>query len=151
MGHSLLVLNLLDGAFPLNSSLKQLQIALLFRKFSLLSQALLLLVVLHEFNVALTIQNLALLLKVSLFFLIQSPLSLEHLAFGSKQIILVFPVHLSCLLLPFKNGKGIRRYFLFLQRFLNFALSLLLSIELIQLSINLLFHHLLLDVTSLVD
>ena len=151
MGHSFLVFNLLYGTLSLDSSLKQLQVTLLFRKVGLFSQAFFLLVVFHKFQITLAIQNLALTFKLPLFLLIQSPLSLKHVSLGSKQILFVGSVHFSCLLLPLKNGKGIRRYFFLLKRLLNFALSFFLCVKLIQLSVNLLFHHLLLDVASFVN
>jgi hypothetical protein len=107
--------------------------------------------VLHELDVAFSIQNLALSFELLFFFLVECPLSLEHFSFSSKEILFVFSIHFSGLLLPFKNGKGIRRDFLFFDLLLNFALKFLLSIKLVQLSIYLLFHHLLLDIATLVN
>ena len=102
MRHLFLVFNLLDHSFSLYRSLQELQIALLLSELGLFSQTLLLLVVFQESQIPFSIQNLALTFSLFLSFLVQGPLSTEHLTFGSCQLFFLVTIHLACLFLPFQ-------------------------------------------------
>jgi hypothetical protein len=151
VGHLFLMFNLLDGSFSFNCRRKELQVALLFGELSLFSQPFLLLIVFKKTQISFPIQDLAFPLNLSLLLLVQGPLSLKHLTFDCSQIFVLISVHFTCLLLPFEHGKSVScKCFLFLG-LLNLAFKFLLSVKLIQLGVDLLFHHLLLNITSLIN
>lgn len=151
VAHAFVVLKLLKSLLALKGGVQKLQVSLLLGELSLFSKELLLLVVLDEAKVTFTDEDLALFLAHSLTFGFGGPLGLEHVAFNCGLHFLLVNAGLFGLLLPVKYSKGISVELLLFFCLSDFALELLLGIERVQLSIDLLFKHALLDLAALID
>ena len=119
--------------------------------FGLLAELLLHCVVLDELEVALAVQQESLLGILLLLLLLNCPLLLKHLLLSLDKVLLLGTLDLASLLLPVEHCHGVLDLLLLLAGLLHLTLKLLLSVELPQLGVDLLLHHFLLHVPSLVN
>ena len=150
-GHPLLMFDLFDGPLTFEGRLQEHLIALEFLQVGRLSQLLLSRIVRDELQIALTIQHELLLVILFLLLLLDGPLLAQHGLLASNKLLLLIPLQLSSLLLPVQYGHSIPNLLLLLLRLAHLPFELLLSVELPELRVNLLFQHLLLYIAPLVD
>jgi len=128
-----------------------LQITLLLGKLSLFSKELLLLVVFDEANVALSQQDVALLFDSLLAVSFGNPLSFKHLSFGGEVNLVRVLARGLGLLLPVKNCKSVSVQLCLLLGLSDLTFELLLGVEGIELGVDLLFEHALLNLTAFIN
>ena len=145
------LLDLFDSGLAGETLVQQLEVALLLGELSLVVKLLFLLVVGNEVLVALQVQNVLFIFVLLLASLLDSPLLGEHgaLLHGAVGVLLLLD-HVG-LLLPVEHGEGVLDEDLLLLGLLDLAFELLLGVELVQLGVHLLLHHLLLELSALVN
>lgn len=148
---SLLHLDLLDGLFTLDSGLEEHLVSIAVQVSGLLSQLLLSGVVRNELQVALSVEHEPLISFSLLFLFFNGPLLLEHGLFSGDELRLLVSLNRSSVLLPIQNRHRVLDLVLFLTGLSHFTLEFFLGVKLPQLSVNLLLHHFLFDVASLVN
>ena len=118
---------------------------------SLLAKRLLCGIVADQLEVPLAVEQESLLSILLLLLLLDGPLFTKHCLLVTDQVLFLLALRFTRILLPVEDCHGVPDLFLFLTCLLHLALQLLLSVQLPQLSVNLLFEHLLLNITSLVN
>ena len=118
---------------------------------SLFTKLLLSGIVSNQLEVPLTIEQESLLGILFLLLLLNSPLVTKHSLLISDQFLFLLALNITCLFLPVEDSHGVPDLLLLLTGFLHFTLQFLLCVKLPELSIDLLFEHLLLNITPLVN
>ena len=150
-GSPLVGLHLLDSGFSTERSIEKSLIAVTISLVRLLAKLFLSSVVSDQLQVALAIQNETLLGILFLLLLFDGPLFAKHSLLLFDKLSLRATLDVACVLLPVQDSHGVLDLFLLFAGLSHLTLELLLSIELPKLSIDLLLHHLLLNVSSLVN
>lgn len=148
---SLLLLVLLDGALALQRLIEEHGVSIALHLVYLLAQLLFHSVVLDKLQVALPIQNEPLVSVNFLLLFFDSPLFAKHGLLLADELFFLLALDISRLLLPVKDSHRVFDFLLLLAGLSHLSLKFFLGIELPQLSVNLLLHHLLLNVPPLVN
>ena len=149
--HALLLLDLFDRTLTLQRSLQEQLIPVEFLLVGLLSKLLFSCIVCNEFKITLTIEHELLFVVPLLFLLLDGPLLSEHGLLLLHQLLVLLTLRLSRVLLPVQHLHRVPDLLLLFLGLSNLPLKLLLSIKLPKLRVDLLFKHLLLNVSSLIN
>ena len=150
-GSPLVCLHLFNSGLSLERSIEKSLIAVTISLLRLLAKLLLSSVVSDQLQVALAIQNETLLSILLLLLLFDGPLFAKHSLLLFDELSLGATLNITSVLLPVEHGHRVLDLFLLLTGLSHLTLELFLSIELPELSVDLLLHHFLLDVPSLVN
>ena len=144
-------LNVLHLLLSKQSSVEKILVPQSVLLLSLFPELLLCGIVIDQLKVPLAIKQELLLFCLFLPLLFIDPLLLEHLTLLGKSGFFLLSLDLAGVSLPVEHGHGVFDLLLLDLRLMHFTLQLLLRIELPQLSVDLLFHHFSLYISSLVD
>jgi len=148
---SFLLLELLDGLFSLKSSGEHVLVAGFLSFESSLMEGTLSFVVGDEVLVALSVESEHLLLHVLLLSSFNSPLLFKHSLLLFSQFSFLLTLDLSGVSLPVADSHSILNQGLLGLSLLDLTVSLLLSVKLPEFSVDHLFFHLLLELSSLIN
>lgn len=126
-------------------------VALSFSFFCLFTEGFLGVVVLDEFEVTFFVKQKTLPFGFALLFGLSLPLVVKHLLFLTSSVSFTSSLIVTLLLLPVEHTHSVTNELLLFFGFFNFTLELFLSIKFPKLSVNLLFHHLRFNFTSLIN
>ena len=149
--HALIILVLLDGGLAVKRLVEEHLITGSVFGGGGLSQLLLSGVVSDQFKISLTVEKEPLIGILLLLLLFNLPLSTKHGLLIPDEVFLLLALDLASVLLPVEDGHGVPDLLLLLTGFLHLTLQFLLCVKLPELSIDLLFEHLLLNITPLVN
>jgi len=150
-GLSLLLFEVLDGFFSLEGGLKHVLIAGFFGMTSGQVQLAFGFVVADEILVALSVESKTLRFHVFLLGSFFGPLVSEHASFFVSQFSFLLTLDLSSVSLPVTDGHSVGYQRFLSSGFLNLTVGLLLGVEFPKLSVDHLFIHLRLELSSLVN
>lgn len=135
------LLQAFQSCFSLERLCKHLLVAILLGILSKLANMPFLGIMLGELEVALSVQQEALVFCLLFFLVLDCPLGLKHFTLSLDCFDLGTSLQITCLLLPLEHGHGVRNLLLLLNLLLDFAFKFLLAVKLPQLRVDLLLKH----------